>query len=95
MAHYHNPYIEFCDLIYELNFRQLVLSPTHRAGNTLDLILTNNDQIIQGIAIHNHLPSGLSSDHFIIFFQTLFTIHLKLHLHVLVLSITQEQTGRR
>ena len=33
---------DFCDLIFELNLNQLVLSTTHKANNILDLILTNN-----------------------------------------------------
>ena len=64
---------DFCDLISELNLRQLVVSPTHRAGNILDLILTNNDQIIHDIVVYNTLPSDLSSDHFIILFEVLLT----------------------
>lgn len=61
----------FCDLISELNLSQLVLSTTHKAGNILDLVLINNDEIIHDVTIHIGLPNGLSSDHFLIKFRIL------------------------
>ena len=57
---------DFCDLIFELNLSQLVLSATHKAGNILDLVLTNNDELIHDVTIHTVLPDDLSSDHFLI-----------------------------
>ena len=47
---------------------QLIDSPTHTAGNILDVILTNSDYC-QNIDIHPNLPPGLSSDHHIITFS--------------------------
>ena len=61
----------FCELIVHLNLCQLITSSTHNAGNILDLILTNNDQLVYDIVIRHVLPSGLSSDHFIITFKVL------------------------
>ena len=61
----------FCELIVHLNLCQLITSSTHNAGNILDLILTNNDQLVHDIVIHYALPSSLSSDHFIITFKVL------------------------
>ena len=61
----------FCELIVHLNLCQLITSSTHNAGNILDLILTNNDQLVHDIVIRYALPSGLFSDHFIITFKVL------------------------
>ena len=58
----------FCDLTVNLNLRQF---STHIAGNTLDLILTNSDNLIDDVIILEPLPSGLSSDHFIVMFSVL------------------------
>ena len=41
----------FCDLTADLNLRQLVVSSTHKAGNILDLILTNSDNFIDDVVI--------------------------------------------
>ena len=37
---------QFCDLIFDLNLSQIVDSPTHIQGNTLDLVLTNLEDSI-------------------------------------------------
>ena len=58
----------FCELISDLNLCQLIASSTHKAGNILDLILTNNDQLVYDIITNPVLPTGLSSDHFVITF---------------------------
>ena len=63
----------FCELVSDLNFCQLAASSTHKAGNILDLIITNNDQLVHDIVIHPVLPTGLSSDHFVITFRFLLT----------------------
>ena len=60
---------EMFDCINQLsndNFlQQLVTQPTHRGGNTLDLVFTNNDHLI-----HSHEcfkpPLASTSDHYII-----------------------------
>ena len=57
------------NLILDRDLYQLITSPAHNAGNMLDLILINNDQKVQDVVIHQTLPSGLSSDHFIITFK--------------------------
>ena len=43
---------KFCDLLFQLNLFQLVDEPTHNQGNTLDLIITNNEDIVYNISIH-------------------------------------------
>ena len=57
---------DFCDLIFELDLNQLVLSTTHKAGNILDLVLTN-DELIHDVTIHTVLPDGLLPDFLITF----------------------------
>ena len=59
----------FCDLTVDLNLRQLVVSSTHKAGNILDLILTNSDNFIDDVVILEPLPCDLSSDHYIVTFR--------------------------
>ena len=57
-----------CDFIFQHNLSQLIESPTHIQGNTLDLVLTNNLELVSDISIHPHLSHTLTSDHFIISF---------------------------
>ena len=40
----------FCDTCFENNLSQLISCSTHIHGNTLDLILTNNDDLIDSIS---------------------------------------------
>ena len=61
-----------CDLLFQLNLFQLVDEPTHNQGNTLDLIITNNEDIVYNISIHPHYQP-ISSDHFIV------TLSIKSH----------------
>ena len=63
---------KFCDLLFQLNLFQLVDEPTYNQGNTLDLIITNNEDIVYNISIHPHYQP-ISSDHFIV------TLSVKLH----------------
>ena len=70
----HNLRYIFGELIVHLNLCQLIISSTHNAGNILDLILTNNDQLVHDIVIRHVLPSGLSSDHFIVTFKVLASV---------------------
>ena len=58
---------DFCDLIFEPYLNQLVLSTTHKVGNILDLVLTNNDELIHDVSIHTVLPDGLLPDFIIKF----------------------------
>ena len=57
----------YAEMAYDLNLLQLTSSPTHQAGNILDVILTNYDYC-QNIGKQSDLPRGLSSDHYIISF---------------------------
>ena len=59
------------EMACDLNLLQLASHPTHQAGNTLDVILTNCDYC-QDVDVHSNLPLGLSSDHYIIFFYIQF-----------------------
>ena len=45
-----------CNLLYNKNFIQLISGPTHKQGNTLDIILTNVPNRICNITILTHLP---------------------------------------
>jgi len=57
---------EFCNLIFDLNLFQYIDQPTHIQGNTLDLILSDNGDIIHSIrVVPNHL-TPIHSDHHII-----------------------------
>jgi len=55
-----------CNTLHHLNYLQLVNTPTHQAGNTLDLILTkfNAPHRISNIAVST--DSNLNSDHFLV-----------------------------
>lgn len=55
------PSIHFCDILFEHNLTQLVLSPTHIKGNTLDLVITNSEDIINDVRVE---ASNTYSDHF-------------------------------
>ena len=60
---------DFCDSTVDLNVRQLVTSSTHKAGNILDLILTNSDNFIDDVVILEPLSCDLSTDHYIVTFR--------------------------
>ena len=64
----------FCDLIMDLNLWQLIESPTHITGNTLDLLVTNNDTVIQNLSMNSTLPLNLTSDHFMVEFDIVCTL---------------------
>ena len=40
----------FCDFVFDTNLAQLINSPTHVKGNTLDILLTNSEHIISHIS---------------------------------------------
>ena len=61
--------MQLCDVIFQHNFIQhkIIMHPTHMHGNILDLIITNNEEIISNIQIssegihflldlHDHYP---------------------------------------
>ena len=58
----------FCDFIFQHNLSQLIESPTHIHGNTLDLVLKNDPELVSDLSIHSYLSHSLTSDHFIISF---------------------------
>ena len=53
-----------CNTLHHLNYLQLVNTPTHQAGNILDLILTNAPHRISNIVVGT--DSTLNSDHFLV-----------------------------
>ena len=55
-----------CDLLVDCNLTQLVSSPTHSRGNTLDLVITNSEDLIEDLWIED---SNTHSDHFKIHFS--------------------------
>jgi len=56
----------FCDLIFDLNFAQLVDKPTHKGGNILDLVLTNIEDSNVSLTVHSADSIPIKSDHFAI-----------------------------
>ena len=66
---------DLCNTLYQFNFMQLVSSATHRAGNILDLVLTNAPQRIENICIET--SSSLNSDHFPISANILSQLHTR------------------
>ena len=56
-------------ILFLTNFIQLIDEPTHIHGNVLDLVLTNNIDIIHDLSVHSKQPLPISSDHFIITFK--------------------------
>ena len=57
-----------CDLMFQFNLSQLVSSPTHIGGNTLDLVITNSDNLISSLTVHPHNHSSIVTDHYLIYF---------------------------
>ena len=56
----------FCNVCFEFNLFQLISCSTHIHGSILDLILTNNEDLVSSISVHptDNLP--ITSDHYII-----------------------------
>ena len=61
----------FCDLVFELNFAQLVSQSTHSHGNILDLVLTNKEELISSLTVQSQPPLPVDTDHYIISFNIL------------------------
>ena len=59
----------FCDLVFHLNLLQLVDKPTHVQGNTLDLIFTNKEDLIDNVTVQPQEAFCVSSDHFMVSFN--------------------------
>ena len=43
----------FCDFVFESNLSQLISCPTHVKGNTLDLLLTNNEKLVRHLSVES------------------------------------------
>lgn len=56
-------FLEFSEL---LDFKQYIQEPTHIKGSTLDLLLSNSNNLICN---HQIRPSFSTSDHFLIYFK--------------------------
>ena len=56
----------FCDVCFQFNLSQLISCSTHIHGNTLDLGLTNNEDLVSTISVHPKDNLPVSSDHYII-----------------------------
>ena len=48
---------DFCDCVFEKNLTQVLLEPTHKLGNTLDLLLSNCPDRISSLWIDSASPS--------------------------------------
>ncbi|NQZ52153.1 MAG: hypothetical protein HRT95_18855, partial [Moritella sp.] len=59
---------QFINSFGDLGLNQLVKDPTHGLGNTLDLLLTNSEQSISNLKVHDK-DSMVHSDHFPISFD--------------------------
>ena len=62
----------FCDLVFDLNLSQLIDNPTHIQGNILDLILTNQEELIHSVTVHSREAFPIHSDHYPITFKLSF-----------------------
>ena len=60
--------IQLCNLIFQYNYSQVVTSPTHEHGNLLDLVITNNDDIISDVQVHSE-GTFIKSDHYLVSFK--------------------------
>ncbi len=54
----------FCEFVFDNDLDHLVTEPTHRQGNTLDLMLTNCSNIVHDVQVHT--KSCIPTDPFII-----------------------------
>ncbi len=59
----------FCDLIYKFNLSQHISHPTHVRGNILDLILSNDINLVCNISISSSNFPTPTSDHYKINFS--------------------------
>ena len=59
----------FCDFVFQYNLFQMIESPTHIQGNVLDLILTNDLELVTDLVILPHQSQVISSDHLMITFS--------------------------
>ena len=59
----------FCDLIFQFNLTQFVYHPTHVKGNILDLVLSNDENLVYNLSIDSSNSLLPILDHFKITFQ--------------------------
>ena len=59
----------FCEFIFQSNLAQAVNTPTHKHGNMLDIILTDNTEIIANLMAHPLEYQCIPSDHQLITFN--------------------------
>ena len=59
--------LSFCDLIFSLNLKQLVTQSTHTHGNILDLVMTNEENLVHDLQVNNSICSTFSDDSLICF----------------------------
>ena len=59
----------FCDFVFQYNLFQMIESPTHIQGNVLDLILTNDLELVTDLVVLPHQSQVISSDHLMITFS--------------------------
>ena len=58
--------VDFIDLMKSMGFHQIVSSPTHVKGGTLDLIFVQDLTLVQNLIIYNDSNDAVLSDHFLI-----------------------------
>ena len=64
-----------CSALFAKNLQQLILEPTHKQGNILDLVLASNPERLQHIMISNITSHLCKSDHFLIEFELISNCH--------------------
>ena len=64
----------FCEFVYHFNLSQLILSPTHIHGNVLDLVLTNDPNLVSNILVACDNTQPPISDHLKITFHISYAI---------------------
>ena len=60
--------LSLCDLVFSLNMKQLVTCSTHTHGNTLDLVVTNQHDLVNDLLV-NSTTCCAYSDHSLISFH--------------------------
>lgn len=66
----HHPHSNiFCDIVYRFNLLQYVEQPTHKMGNTLDLVLSNDTDLVNDLSIDSSQNHSPLSDNFKISFK--------------------------
>ena len=69
--------LQLCNLIFQYNYSQVITSPSHKHGNLLHLIITNNDDIISDVQVHSEDTLTIKSDHYPVNLKLESLIHYK------------------